>query len=123
MTFLSDCDACMNATNQTIRQAMGCGYEPVPPPTLAINTWCHQAVRRPDPTKAYPIVCAGYTCKLPEVIEIARARKHWDKGQLETFCDGQPSELAVIAVEILDGQMNECEHWLMKPAADGGGGS
>lgn len=59
-------------------------------------------------------LCAGYVCRLPEVIEAARARMHWEKGALVSFCGGQqPSDHLLEAIEIFNHSVAELHHWQM----------
>jgi hypothetical protein len=80
----------------------------------------------PSSSKGYKgpasTVCAGYVCKLPEAIEIMRARTHWEKGQLEAFCGGMPEEQVLVGIEILDNQYHAMQRWLNTPESEGGGG-
>ena len=61
-----------------------------------------------------PTVCPGYTTSLPEVIEGARARLHWSKGALTSFCNGNARESVLMAIEILEGASNECQTWCLE---------
>lgn len=70
-----------------------------------------------------PTVCPGYSTSLPEVIEIARARAHWAKGQLEAFCGGEPpTNDLMMGIEILDGAIASVLDWRSIPKDQGGGG-
>ena len=103
----------MRTTDQNTRKEMGCGYEPLVPLGLRRRRWTHRAYRGPAPT-----VCAGYTTRLPEVLEAATERLHWDKGALT-----EPlSEPMKLAIEVLEGAALDVEAWLRKPAKEGGGG-
>jgi hypothetical protein len=106
-------------TNLTLSQrlAAGCGYEP-PSPT------CEQLWEPPRGdlgTDVEVTTCPGYTTMLPEVIEAARARTHWEKGQLEAFCGGEPTEQLVVAVEIFDAAVGQYAYWRATPSKKGGG--
>ncbi len=70
-----------------------------------------------------PTTCPGYTCNLPETIEIARARLHWSKNAhaLESFCGGPVSAGMLLGMEILEGASNELSNWQMTPSSKGGG--
>lgn len=100
------------------RQQLGCGYAPPPSPHLAsiVRPWAGLGYRGPRPT-----TCPGYTTNLPEVVEIARAHRHWSKGSLEAFCGGPPPEAVITGVEIFDAAMGELEAWRATPASQGGG--
>ena len=111
----------MRENNQQIRQGMGCGYEPSVPGAMP---WSPLGMAPNHWTGAAPAACVGYTRKLPEVIEVVRAWKHWSKSQLSIFTQGeQPSEALVLGVEILDGQSNQFQSWSMTPKDKGGGGA
>ena len=73
-------------TTKAQRLSMGCGYEPR---SDRASPW-----QPPDGKVGYegPTIehCAGYTTSLPEVIEVARARFHWDKGALAHVLAGEP---------------------------------
>lgn len=59
--------------------------------------------------------CPGYTTKLPEVIEIARLRVHAKEGTLSLFMHGaEPTDVAVVGIEILAGATNEAQAWAMQ---------
>ena len=89
---------------------MRCGYEAPPyPPGLA---WCHPGVKAPP---GFPSTCVGYTIRLPQVMEIARARRHWEHGQLETFAGGPVDEAPLLLIEVFDAAVHELETWLMTP--------
>lgn len=107
----------MQERSQHSRQLIGCGFEPPPPRRFAkhVTTWFGLGYRGDVPT-----VCPGYSTKLPEVIEIARARLHWSKGNLPVFAD-DPLHPVAIGIEILESSSNECQHWMMTPESEGGG--
>lgn len=123
MEALKSCKTCKQMNDVETRQAMKCGYEP--PVAVRLPIWTPRAFPLPPPDEgsdeSWPSTCAGYTVRLPEVIEAARARVHWGKGQLEAFCGGaQPSEQLVIAIEILEGSSSELQSANMTPEAEGG---
>lgn len=97
--------------NQTadIRKTWGCGFEPAATGNLA------PFVRVPVPIgcDVKPTTCPGYTTRLPEVIETARARLHWSKGSLDQFVRGWATEHLIGAIEILEGSSNEVQAWSM----------
>lgn len=108
----------METTTQLQRQSLGCGYEPR-------TDRVHLAIWQP-PDKFYPgpelTVCAGYTANLPEVIEVAMARRHWKVGALTHAVGGETaSEDLMDALLISDAAFSALEQWMMTPAKDGGG--
>jgi hypothetical protein len=115
MAYLSDCTSCKQANPVAVRQSMGCGYES---PTESPIVWTPEGMRIGSDDKIRH--CAGYTTRLPEVIEIARARTHWDKGHLVEFCGGQPTQPMMIGIEIIDASAHQLESALMTPRSKGG---
>lgn len=103
--YLIDCDKCMVTTERIQRQMIGCGWEPRNP-GVCVSAWTHAGY-----TDARPTTCAGYTTKLPEVIEINRARLHWNKGAIREFCGKRPNENIQRGIEILEGAANEANCW------------
>lgn len=111
--YLTDCDACRGLTeNKQVtptplltRRVNGCPYE-TPMPGVRQEPWQH-----PGYTGEAPTTCAGYTTKLPEVVEINKARLHWKHGQLRDFCGGRPNDLVMRGIEILEGAANEASSW------------
>ncbi len=99
--------------NREARQSLGCGWEPVDP-RIPVVPWTHESGKMPA-----PVVCAGYAVRLPEVIEIARAR-FW-KDQVYDMCKGDPPDHVTIGIEILEGNANQMQHWCMTPRDQGGG--
>lgn len=109
---LQNCDDCMAHTSEQVRQTMGCGYAPVPTGPLA------RMVNIPVPTSGCRVsvtVCPGYSTRLPETIEAARARLHWSKGGPSSIGirDWADSPLA-LGIEILEGASNEAQAWAME---------
>ena len=71
--------------------------------------WSHASVK--ELADGEPM-CAGYTCRLPEVLEIARARMHWEKGAIVSFCRGQePSEQLLVGIELLEHAVSDLRAW------------
>jgi hypothetical protein len=104
----------MRTIDQQTRQMLGCGLAPLPPanlsPFVSMFTGCgSQSEPATDEKPAFPSVCPGYTTRLPEVIEIARARLHWSKGALR-IDDWSTSPLA-FGIEFLESASNECQQW------------
>jgi len=121
---IADCEKCMEMTTKEQRQAMGCGYELAAPEEMITSLWSPpdgKAGFRHNPKLPLLPVCAGYTTKLPEVWEALRAWRHWQKGELQSFCGGMPTGALLIALEIFDGEVNACNAWEMTPESEGGG--
>jgi len=85
-----ECKSCLRIDKRT-RQAIGCGWEE---PLPSARPWAHKDM---DWT---PTVCPGYTCQLPEVIDVARCYMHWDRGQLQLKVP-EPSASLLDAIEEL----------------------
>ena len=68
-----------------------------------------------------PKTCAGYTVRLPEVVEAQKARVHWNTGNLDRAVgDGEVEELLDL-IMIIEGASSDVQRWAMTPSADGGG--
>lgn len=114
--YLLDCDKCrglvppdpfnpMRPTTQAERQTWGCAYEPRNEAMRPCG-WMHQGYRDEPPT-----TCPGYTTKLPEVVEINRARLHVKTGSGRDFLGGPATENILRGIEILEGAVNEANCW------------
>lgn len=106
----------MQSTTTTARQAMGCGFESPPASSVPVTPLLLLAAKPPAGHEGiYPTTCPGYTTKLPEVSEAARARFHHEHGALVAFCDGEhPTELLVQGVETLSLAVSECTDWCIE---------
>lgn len=103
----------MRALTEAARSQAGCGYAPT---VERIYPWAGLGYKGATPT-----VCPGYSTNLPEVIEVARARFHWTKGELSAFTHGRATDALMIGIEILEGAVNECQAWCTTPRDKGGG--
>ncbi len=116
----SNCETCMQKLSTDQRQLEGCGYEPTPEAHLMsfVRPAVGLGYKGPDLT-----ACPGYSTALPEVLEAARARMHWEKGGPLAIgvTDWQDDPLAN-AVEILESEIGEFRTWSATPATKGGGG-
>ena len=115
------CDNCMNAYTQETRQQMGCGFEPPPVESKRAYVQMWNGGSLPNYKGPKATVCPGYTSSLPEVIEVARARMHWEKGELAAFTRGELSEGLTTGIEILEGAINAQQLWSHTDIAKGGG--
>jgi hypothetical protein len=97
--MFTDCEACMRANPPEIRKGLACGYLP-PVATSELTA----AGGRPDGFRGEMTTCIGYTTKLPEVIETSRARLHWEKGTLQAWAGGEPTDPLLLALEELECQ-------------------
>jgi hypothetical protein len=115
---LSDCGTCMQKHPRERRQLMGCGYEP---PTASVTLW-QPKVSKLGYRHKRPTVCVGYSTRLPEVVEVLRARAHWEKGSLAMFCgDDKPGDEFLACIEILDAEIASVTAWALTSKKDGGG--
>ena len=64
--------------------------------------------------------CAGYTCNLPEVREVALARVHWSKGNAAILTI---NDELLDAIVVMESSYSQLQSWLLTPSKDGGGGS
>lgn len=103
----------MKNTSSSVRQSMACGYVP---PIDGARAWTGAFEPRTEAEE--PKTCAGYTTRLPEVIEAARAAC-W-KGDLRAFCGGiDPPQGLIWGAELFDDQRNAVERWSFKNPEDG----
>lgn len=112
---LGDCANCKETMSTETRRMMACGYEP----TIDIARPWSPISLNAEWQGTEPTVCPGYTTSLPEVIEIGRARVHWDKGNLRDFCGDDPTEHMLIGIEILDSHIGAMQRWAMKNPKEG----
>ena len=93
-----DCDACQTNFTLTERRCFGCGW--LPPGE-------HIAGDRPYPEAS---VCPGYTTRMPEVCEAARARSWAGRGGLVPLYGSRPlPQVALDAIDMLENAINEVE--------------
>ena len=123
-TGIGDCTACKASKSRLERQYMACGYEPPLDGKVRLTIWQPPSgndrvgYRGPELT-----TCAGYTARLPEVVEAAFARAHWKNSAIQFYCQGEmPTPELLDAILVLDGEYSALEAWLTTPAKDGGGG-
>jgi hypothetical protein len=106
MAMFLDCESCMENNPEFVRREMGCGYVP-------------GAIRKgpgPDGFEGTLTTCVGYTTKLPEVVEVSRARLWWDKGQLREWCEGDdPTPALRLCIEELEAQVHAVTAHATKP--------
>jgi hypothetical protein len=110
----------MKTSTKQTRQALGCGYE-VANPKLPPQPWSPASMSSKWSGKTE--TCHVYTTALPIVLDVIRARVHWEKNAaaFSAYCEGDATEQMLAAVEILDGAVNELNAWAMTSSDDGGG--
>lgn len=114
---LTDCDTCMQTRSVSTRQTMACGFAP-PAPAGVAAAWSFEYGARHAPRAT---TCIGYLLRLPEVREIVYGWKHWEKGQLAIYAQGDPTELLVAGVGIFDDAAKSLQSWKSTPKNEGGG--
>lgn len=73
---------------------MGCGYEaPLPAALGTARPWMPPYWIKEGLTST---VCAGYSCALPEVVEVTHAFAQWEAGTLTEWLDGEPPTRALL---------------------------
>jgi hypothetical protein len=107
----------MSTLSADNRAQLGCVFEPVlvqatPWSPLALNPAWKGIDGKGEP----PTVCPGYTTTLPDVVEVARGRVHWQKNSLRDFCGGAPNEQMLALIELLEGETNEVDRWHLENA-------
>ena len=109
-----DCEKCLKTCTRSDRQSWGCAYE-----ARVANAMPWAGCGYDGET---PKTCPGYTTRLPQIIEIARARLHWSKGSLATFMRGaEVPDALELGIEILEGAQIALDAWRTKPSTEGGG--
>lgn len=112
----------MKSTTRQNRQGRGCGYEPPAPPGMRVMPWQPPLSRLGYRHRPLPTICAGYTTRLPEVQEAARARAWANRGQLDVFLGGERANENLLAhIDILDAEVGAMEAWAATPRDKGGG--
>jgi hypothetical protein len=116
---ISDCAKCLQNTPRLQRQSLGCGFEPAPPRNIPVRPWDHKGRapghdERDEHGVETLLVCPAYVCRLPQVIEVARAHTHWAKGAMSIEWLTEHERTAE-ALEILEGSHGALQSWAMKP--------
>jgi hypothetical protein len=109
----------MQTITRDTRRMIGCGFEPA---LAGAKPWMPPLSPKVGYKHSLPVICAGYTTRLPEVLEVARAHASWTHGSLQAFCGSDvPTEVLVALVEVFDLELSAMKRWLSTPATDGGG--
>lgn len=110
VAMFRNCEKCMRDYPRSQRQEMACGYEE---PIAGALAWRHRGYACDEETQ--PTTCPGYTTRLPEVIEAARAYVHWEKGELGSFVGRKPPHRHLLTlVEVVAGEANAVNAWKMR---------
>lgn len=109
MSYMRDCTTCKASTSAAERSLIACGWLPLAEGATPVQFPGLDGEY--DAEGAYVpalTVCAGYTTRLPQVIEAGRARLHWERGTLRARCDGrEPTPILLDALEVSEGARNE----------------
>lgn len=101
------------------RQLIGCGYEPA---FAGAKPWQPPGGKLGYKQRPLPVICAGYTTRLPEVVEVARAYTHWLHGSLQAFCGGEPpNENLVALLELYHHEVERSGAYWLTSKENGGG--
>jgi hypothetical protein len=102
-----DCDACLVTTTEQERACLGCGFLPKEGWLLG---------DRPFPEAS---VCPGYSTRIPEVYEAARALS-WSKrgGLVPLYGVRKLPPAAVDAIDILEGAASKVERDILRKAGE-----
>lgn len=96
---MRDCETCLKFADDAQRRLMGCGWLPAADhgPDGPPDAWRFG----PDRSEVAE-VCPGYSCTLPDVVDVATCYSHWEKGQLEVRLGGVDAAPALVdGIEIL----------------------
>lgn len=112
----------MEKSTQINRQARGCGFEPAAPSGIRVLPWQPPLSKLGYRHRPLPVICAGYTTRLPEVQEAVRAHGWAARGQLDVFLGGERANENLLAyVDILDAELAAVKSWAMTSTEEGGG--
>ena len=108
-----DCSRCQELVTKEARARWNCGLlkpsERIGPGFPAPADWGESSE-----------ICPGYLVTLPQVIETARARVHWEKGLLKERYEGQNLPGVLFdCIEILSGAVSDVESFATRSARDG----
>lgn len=106
------CDFCLENADEAQRRALGCGWLP---PHEDAQPWQHRGDKTPstDEIPAYT-TCAGYTTRLPDVVDAATAWSWWDKGQLHLLV-AEPSPALRDGIDELAAAIGAYQSWKSLP--------
>jgi len=103
-----NCEPCRERLSAKERGRMGCAYV-----RGAVNP------RGVLGSPVRPTVCAGYSIRLPVVVEVASCHTHWDKGHLrERLGDYSPTPALMALIETYDAARRGAESYFSKPKDD-----
>ena len=100
--ILAGCESCLKRTQLFERQSWACHREVAAPSSIPVRPWDHSWRKQ---VNAETPMCAGYVCRLPMVIEGARAHMHWTRMQgSPAYKDG--NDRLTDCVEIFEGAVS-----------------
>jgi hypothetical protein len=105
---IADCDSCKASTPALQRQHLGCGYEPrLDDGKFHLTIWQPpEGYRGPELS-----TCAGYTTRLPEVVEVDRLHSHWSHGNMAAVLGEPATEEIATAVLVVESQIHALKAW------------
>lgn len=97
----------MSQEQDITRRWAGCPYTPADPLVQITAVPWRPATGYGGPE---PTACPGYSTRLPEVVEAARAWFHWGKSSLSQFVGGEVANQKLIeGIELMDAAVVELE--------------
>ena len=101
-TYL-DCTTCEKDLPAKVRARWNCGL-------LSIRKRVGPGFPSPPSFGGDTEICPGYLIAMPQVIEVARARVHWQHGLLKERYEGEElTGLVLDGLELLEGYVSEME--------------
>jgi hypothetical protein len=98
-----NCSTCERDLPAKVRAGWNCGL-------LAVTKRVGPGFPSPASFGSDTEICPGYLISLPQVIEVARARVHWQKGLLKERYEGEElTGLVFDGLELLEGYISELE--------------
>jgi len=98
-----NCSTCEKDLPANVRARWNCGF-------LTPKKRVGPGFPSPAGWEADKDICPGYIIQLPQVIEVARARVHWNKGLLRERYEGEElTGVLLDGLELLEGYVQDLE--------------
>ena len=108
-----DCSRCLESVPEIGRARWNCGL-------MAPADRLGPGFPTPPGAGVSSDICPGYLITLPQVVETARARLHWERGCLSDRYEGEPlTGLLFDCLEILQAAIGDLESRAMNEASNG----